>query len=178
MRHELGSNQLWFVALEFVLAILDARDQRLAKPGFFADLPDGTADPIHVVRSRGLRMLFHPGEQIGVGCEALAARKNLTQARRRKPHHVGEQVVGGPIAIAQERQQDGKVGNRSASLLEIVQRRVVQDHEAREVEILEVAERNDRVVPPRHARAVVHRGQQRPQPVHAPVDNRRDHHEV
>ena len=58
MRHQLGTDLLRFVAFEFVLAILDAVDQLIAKPGFLADLPDGAADPVHVVRGRSLRMLL------------------------------------------------------------------------------------------------------------------------
>ena len=178
MRNELGTDFLWFVAVKFFLAILDAFDQLIAKPGFFADLPHGAADPIHVVRGWGLRMRFHPCEQIGVGGETLAAGKDLTQARRRDAHHVGEKFVGGPIAIAQERKQDGKVRNRGSILLEIAQRLVVQNHEARVMEILEFAEGDDRVVPPRHAWAVVHGAEQSSQPVHALLDDRRDDHEM
>ena len=48
---------------EFVLTAHDARDQFVAKPGFLANLPDGSADPIHVVCSGRLRMVLHPGDE-------------------------------------------------------------------------------------------------------------------
>ena len=179
MRDELGTDCLWLVAAKFILAILDARDELIAQSRFFADLRHGAADPVHVVRGWGLRMCVHPCKQIGVGGETLAAGKDLPQARRREARHVGEKFVGGPIAIAQEREQDGKVRNRSAILLEIAQRLVVQNHEARVVEILEFAEGDDRCCPasPCPGRSFIER-EQRSQPVHALCDDRRDDHEM
>src|SRR4029453_6901397 len=123
-------------------------------------------------------MLSHPCEEIGIGRESLAKGKNLPQARCRQPRHLGKKVITGAVAIALECEQDRKVGNRSAVLLESTQSPVVQNNEPWEVEILESAKGNDRVIRLRHARTVVHRTEQRSQLADARFGDRRDAHEM
>ena len=84
----------------------------------------------------------------------------------------------GPSQSPRNASRTEKSGIGSAVLLEIAQRLVVQNHEAREVEILESAEGNDRIIRPRHARTVVHRAEQRSQLADARLDDRRDDHEM
>ena len=75
------------------------------------------------------------------------------------PGDVGETVTGGPVAIAQERQVHGKLRARPSVGLDVAERRVIEQYQAREVQLREVPERHQPVVWIGRARLRGHAGE-------------------
>ncbi len=110
-------------------------------------------------------MLPHPGEQIG---RLHRNRRNGAKILRSPAaavalsSKIGEKSIGIAVAIAHERERDRIFRHRKTREREILQRVIVDDDEAREMQRAEFAERHERVVRVRHARVggPVHRREQ------------------
>jgi hypothetical protein len=154
------------------------RSQCALQRRFFLHLAHGAANPVHI-SGRGRPLVRdHPRQQVGTGSEAFAVREDLAQAVSGTLRELGEQFARWPVAIAEQGQAGRQAEPRLAMGFEVGHQRIVQQHQAREVQALEHAERQHGVVRVGHAGLGVHRTQQRTQGSLAPGRERRHHHEV
>ena len=106
-------------------------------------------------------------------CSKICVEPGAGECRQLRQHRLGRTV-----AVAEEHQPNRQIVDRHAILPEIIQRLVVQDHEARHMQPIEARERHQRIVRIDHAGSRIHRRQQRAQPGLLAGRDRRRHHEV
>jgi len=87
----------------------------------------------------------HPGEHRRAP-EALTVLEYRAQPGCGTPGDVGETVTGGPVAVAEEGQVHGKLPARQSTGLDVTERRVIEQYQAREVQLCELRERHQPVV--------------------------------
>lgn len=148
-----GARRLW----RRVRGVLrQPRPQGLMQRGFLADLKDRASDPVDVEGGGRDEARLHPGEEVGGVVVVLAMGKNRPQPRFRQRDELGKLRLGGAVALTKEREGDRQRHGRRATGHPIRERRVVQHHQARKVQPLEPAEREQRVVRIGDARRLRH----------------------
>ena len=171
--------QLGMQLPRIALAHAGERDpQRLVQGRFLARLADGAADPVDIDRLRRRLMRAHPGEQIGARVEVVAMGEDIAQAAAGLGGDPRQQLVARAVAIRQEDQKNALSCRQARKGRAVVQCLIVRDHEARDVERVEPAERHQPVHRIDHARSAVHGGEQVAQVLHPVRPDRSGHHEV
>ncbi len=155
-----------------------ARGEGALQRAFLADLAHRAADPVDEARRRRLLMRAQPRQQVGAGGEAFAVAEDSCQPGPGALCQVGQHLVGRSVAIADEDEAGGQVLRLDAVHAQVGLQGIVEQRQAREMEALELRERNDAVVRVGDARLGVHRVQERAQGRLLAGRDRRDHQEV
>ncbi len=151
---------------------------RREERGVLAHLQHRAADPVHVAGGGRHVVLPQPRRQVASGREALAATEERRQARGRPRGRLREEGVEVAVDFTGKRQPRPMRHPRPAVGGRVIQRLVVHDREAREMDGVESGKRHQRVVGTRVARQRVHRVEPRPQLRLAAGRDWRDHEEV
>ena len=163
-------------ALDFRRQSIHMPLQRVAERGFLTNLAHRSSLPVDVHRRRRHLVRAHPLEKVRLGGEALTTREDRAQPGARAGAHIDEKVVGITVHVAEKRQAS-RIDRRLDSVHAVVgQRAIVHDEKTRDVQAIELPERDERVVGPGVSRRTVHRLQQPAQlRLAARVDRCQDH---
>src|SRR5206468_7586718 len=105
-------------------------------------------------------MRLHPRNQVSAFGESFAASKDLAKPFGCAPRRIFQELVPVSIDIAEKGEISGIGPRRKAVGLDIFAGRILDDQQTRKMQILEVAERNERVAGVDLSGRIVHRCQQ------------------
>src|SRR5437868_12968140 len=134
--------------------------ERIPKGGFFANLERRPPAPIHINRNGRHILAFHPAREIGCVVESETTRKDLPETVAGASDHLPEERVHVAVDVAEECQVKRVNRNGTTTVGASIEKRVVlEDEQARVMNVLERGERNQRVVRIETAEGEVHRVQ-------------------